>query len=909
MTGRGPAIRLGAGLAAAALVALAGCLFQGDRPETGGNGSGVRGRFVDASGNPLPGVRVSALPAHDFRLAKLSAAARGIADSAVTDGSGRYALPGLASGEYNLVGEYGEGELAVLVPEVKYLASEGLLELGQDTLLAPGSIRGRVLRGGSGQEGVLAYLPGTSYLAVSDSSGTFLVTGIPAGRYRVNYLVPGFQAKTDTGVEVRAGMTARLPDKVLAYDISLPPPAPSMPRAVFDSLLGVVRLEWDRVPVEDLLGYLVYRDTGGASAPLLLTPRIHPETTFVDTLTEALWAGRIAARVTYRIRSVDLAKNPSLNYSPPLVVTASRTWPTDLTMEIFGLNDLGQAWRRDTLDMVIGFRNAMMPIREIAWKAEGNPPREERVAVSGREGSISRRISWSGNGTYRLSAEAVDSVGDTTRMERTLTVMEGMPFAYAGEDTVVSPGDSVHLRGQGWDVSGITVGREWDIGATGTFLATPDGIHRFVAPAGEGQVRCVYRVTDDEGWQASDTLILEVIPDPPAARVTGPLQAFQGDTVRLSGAASSDLFGRVVAWEWDIGARGVFAASSGPDTAFVAEGPGANLDCVLRVTDDDGRTSTAVYRVGLSARDQWIQLMADAPFSVLESFKSWEWNGMLWVEGPLRNSPNRERGLWRSPDMFTWTRVEPDSADADWLGLEYVAAMGGARLIAYSAGFSERLPETGEAPRRIITSTDARAWTALSPSASFWDRGFSAHVALNGNLYFLGAYVASGIGQVGEVWSIRDGREVTRITDRPAFGKRGSMSGAAKDGRLWVYGGYVEEPDSPPRAMDDLWSSGDGIAWTRITDSALGLPSYGRTMLTHRGGLCLIGGYNPDAEKESRDIWRSPDGVRWTRDPALLPDLEGFPFKKILTFRDRIWMIAVYHDRDNVPRAGIWAAP
>ncbi|RPI14348.1 MAG: hypothetical protein EHM60_06915 [Lysobacterales bacterium] len=76
----------------------------------------------------------------------------------------------------------------------------------------------------------------------------------------------------------------------------------------------------------------------------------------------------------------------------------------------------------------------------------------------------------------------------------------------------------------------------------------------------------------------------------PVASLSGPGTATAGGTVILSGASSTPANGRtIVGYEWSVPNGGVaLAATSGPQTSFVAPGGPASVTVRLTVTDDSG---------------------------------------------------------------------------------------------------------------------------------------------------------------------------------------------------------------------------------------------------------------------------------------------------------------------------------
>jgi len=114
----------------------------------------------------------------------------------------------------------------------------------------------------------------------------------------------------------------------------------------------------------------------------------------------------------------------------------------------------------------------------------------------------------------------------------------------------------------------------------------------FQAPAQAGEYRVILQVEDDDGNKTNDTLTVSVIVDPPSVNAGDPMIALANQTVQLSGMAT-DGYGSITKWEWDIGNTGTFTeTSSGTFSTTIASAPDGALECVLRVTDDDGNKVT-----------------------------------------------------------------------------------------------------------------------------------------------------------------------------------------------------------------------------------------------------------------------------------------------------------------------------
>jgi hypothetical protein len=163
----------------AAVGALALALFACFGTETENPEIGLRGRLVNVEGSPVLGVRVTAFA--------IDAGLEGPVDSARTDAGGNFLFRGLDAASYNLFGDYLNGTLVVLIPDVAYPNPDSIKNLGTDTLRSPGSIRVQVYYQGSPLPDFYAYLSRTSFEARSDSAGFLHFTGLPRGKYELVY--------------------------------------------------------------------------------------------------------------------------------------------------------------------------------------------------------------------------------------------------------------------------------------------------------------------------------------------------------------------------------------------------------------------------------------------------------------------------------------------------------------------------------------------------------------------------------------------------------------------------------------------------------------------------------------------------------------------------------------------------
>ena len=86
-----------------------------------------------------------------------------------------------------------------------------------------------------------------------------------------------------------------------------------------------------------------------------------------------------------------------------------------------------------------------------------------------------------------------------------------VPMAIAGSDTAVEPGDSVQFSGAGTDEDGSIAKYEWDFDGDGVYewSSSENGLSTYIYN-NEGTVTAVLRVTDNDGFTATDSRVITV---------------------------------------------------------------------------------------------------------------------------------------------------------------------------------------------------------------------------------------------------------------------------------------------------------------------------------------------------------------------------------------------------------------
>lgn len=176
------------------LLLLQGCITGGG----GTGGDGLTGVIVDAQGQPVAGASVGAY------------ALDGGHKSVVTDDSGRFKIPGLKAGAYNLVASHSSSgnTTALFVPGIQF--SEHV-DLGSRELKPSGNLQIAVVgQTGGVAVGVKCEVPASPYVALTGENGVCALADMAPGVYRARVIRSESDTVITDSVEVLSYVTQGL---------------------------------------------------------------------------------------------------------------------------------------------------------------------------------------------------------------------------------------------------------------------------------------------------------------------------------------------------------------------------------------------------------------------------------------------------------------------------------------------------------------------------------------------------------------------------------------------------------------------------------------------------------------------------------------------------------------------------
>jgi hypothetical protein len=418
-------------------------------------------------------------------------------DSTLTDRNGCYRFNNLKSNIYSIEAEKIDGADTLSMRRSLVIFIESV-DVGWDTLRLPGSIKGKiVVPSGERAKGITCYLPGTSYIAITNDTGGFRISGIPAGTYSLSIISTRFNDTTLYGIQVNPNQETDKGNITLSLDRSK---NEHNVWGIFDTTtdykkIGRIeaRLSGDSITVDsprvysldwrpDVAGYsgFIYLPLGGLFWKVAVW--------VYDSLDHRIGAFEIPIN-----RSTGDIQFPSFNPCNGIPAIALQ----DTTVSIYDSVPLHPVITRLADDSIVS----------MAWDI-GNTGTFTPTAATDT-------LIIAPNNSTELPClfKVTDRFGNVVLHTALVTVVIDPPTANAGSDTSVNTNDSFSVHYSGTDGYGRIVKYRLDANNDGVFedSSTISGDKRFKAPSTGGNFLVILQVEDDDGNKSNDTMIVHVV--------------------------------------------------------------------------------------------------------------------------------------------------------------------------------------------------------------------------------------------------------------------------------------------------------------------------------------------------------------------------------------------------------------
>jgi len=163
----------------------------------------------------------------------------------------------------------------------------------------------------------------------------------------------------------------------------------------------------------------------------------------------------------------------------------------------------------------------------------------------------------------------------------------------------------------------------------------------------------------------------------------------------------------------------------------------------------------------------------------------------------------------------------------------------------------------------VYNSQDGINWGLVTANAPWSARAYGSIIIFDDKLWLMGG--ANSSTNFGDVWYTADGLTWVQA-NAAAWPGRMAFGLTTLNNKLWIAGGQTFNGSS---FFSDVWSSLDGISWSLVTATAQWVSRSRFGFVGFNGKLRILGGgLQPAFNGAGGDLWSSLDGVTWTRDSS-----------------------------------------
>jgi hypothetical protein len=771
-----------------------------------------------------------------------------------TNTTGRFSLKGLAKGSYNVWAE--KDSLVTFQSSVIITSTDTTVR--NDTLACPSTITGIVgVQPQDDPRTVTIQVVGLDkYFNNTDKNGRFILKNMAKGDYSL-LLKSTQQNYTPTTAEVTvdACKDKKLNDTLWLTYTGIP--IVTGLTATYDTAKGAVLLSWNATDYRDVQAYLIYRDFCDSIVFSTIPFAARSDTVFKDQIFDAKSAYgafsisdtndyhfryRVAIRnnvnaigqtfryaeimaispckvaTTMRFSSVHIAKGLHANAS----LDTSNPFKPVMIAGITSIND--------TMLIIARASNPTRNISRLSWSdGDGNALRTITSPGTQKSATDSVRSLWKTTGIKYVTCTVTDEMGmnyiDTAR----ISVVPDMPkvrlFIGRGDSLLsirdslrwllnYAFGDTIPLHVVAMDGFGSIVKVEWNFGASPGAATSKLVFDTFaIAPnTTQSHYPISVRVTDDDGYSASDSIDLSIDLFAPVT---------YNAIFRSRIGHHSVVFNEKL---WVLGGHGISLQDSNgidyatPSEVWYSENGSAwtkaNSNMPSRINQTILVFKNKLWSIGGSSpQNQWIGkndvwsssdgvfwtcVTDSASFPPRSSHSSVVFDNKMWVIGGLGGYfIHALNDVWSSEDGVVWTAAD-SAAFSVRFGHSSVAFAEkmwviGRQDTAYGNVFSD-----------VWSSTNGANWTNVTTKASFLPLQGSTCLAYNNKMWIIGGGKGVENTITNEIWNSSDGVTWNRTEVKADFSPRAFHSSAVFRNRMWVIGGEI----SKSNLLNDVWRSG-----------------------------------------------------------------------------------------------------
>lgn len=285
----------------------------------------------------------------------------------------------------------------------------------------------------------------------------------------------------------------------------------------------------------------------------------------------------------------------------------------------------------------------------------------------------------------------------------------------------------------------------------------------------------------------------------------------------------------------------------------------------------------------------WVRVSEAAGWQPRDSQGEVVFRDQLWVMGGWFDSFSAPpRDVWSSADGRQWKQVEKS---APWIHSDLPMSLVFKDRMWMMGGWYNGRLDGHSASNQVWSSTDGAKWEQATATADWSPRIAAATVEFRGRMWILGGtenyYFGDDKSLKNDVWSSADGKAWNQETAAAEWSPRAYHQAVVLNDRIYLFGGGNYVPKY--QANNEVWSSGDGVHWTRETKAA---PWHARLWFSaavYRDHIFVIGGWSNNPSTNWGDVWCSRNGRQWQRLKSNVIWKERHEHS-VFVFQDKLWI-------------------
>lgn len=250
------------------------------------------------------------------------------------------------------------------------------------------------------------------------------------------------------------------------------------------------------------------------------------------------------------------------------------------------------------------------------------------------------------------------------------------------------------------------------------------------------------------------------------------------------------------------------------------------------------------FATAQDAGPQWTLVEKHAAFSPRDTAEGVVYRGKMWLSNGYYHDNTVSRDLWQSDDGVHWHLINAATPYDPYTEMVVYKDM----LWAVKG--------------TVWNSHDGMKWNPVCPKTPFGLKGYSEVVVFRDLMWHLGT--------TDEVWNTGDGAHWTCAAEHAPYGERYAAAITVFRDKIWLMGGSMNARTEPPEknypgmtTYNDVWCSGDGAEWTRVSEHAPWNPRMWHAAFVFANKLWVIGGFDNRHGNNLGDVWQTEDGVTW----------------------------------------------